>query len=197
MKNFIFVVIFFLVGCSGGVAYLDQQDSKKLTSAGLDFHDIEYAANNSIKSLLRSGYVEGIVNPKVVAISDITNDTMQNFDTQGLTLKITRVMRNHGKFIVTAAISGNAGPKDNMLNKAREKRNDDEFNQYTTAEKGSLIAPELSLSGKIVQRNVRVQGKQRIDYSFILILSNIKTGLVVWDDETNITKVLTGNAVSW
>lgn len=189
-----------LFGCADKVKYIDTKDSKEYTSIGLDYHDIEDAANKSVASLLQSGYVKNLATekkPKVLAISDVINDTMQNFSTEELTRKITRDMRNSGKFILTMAISGSGGTTDKMLQKARDARTNSEFNQYTVQEKGNLIAPELSLSGKIVQKNSKVGSKQRVDYYFLLTLTDIKTGLVVWDDEVNIIKLGKNKSVAW
>ncbi|PAF54105.1 penicillin-binding protein activator LpoB [Helicobacter sp. 13S00482-2] len=188
------------VGCADKIKYIDTKDSKEYTSIGLDYHDIEDAAKKSVQSLLQSGYVKNLATekkPKVLAISDVINDTMQNFSTEELTRKITRDMRNSGKFILTMAMSGSGGSTDKMLQQAREARTNSEFNQYTVQEKGSLIAPELSLSGKIVQRNTKIGSKQRVDYYFLLTLTDIKTGLVVWDDETNIIKLGKNKSVAW
>lgn len=180
-----------LCGC-GGVQYVDNAESKEYSSLGIDYHDLEKAASDNTKSLLESGYVRslaGLSKPKVLAISDVLNDTMQHFSTQELTRKITRDMRNSGKFILTMAFAGSGGSKDKMLDSVRGARGDDEVNQYGVPEKGNIIAPELSLSGKIIQRNTKVKSKQRVDYFFLLTLTDLKSGLVVWDNEVNIIKV--------
>ena len=85
-----------------------------------------------------------------------------------------------------------------MIDTSRGIRDDAEFNQYTTIEQGELIAPELSLSGKIVQKNTRVStSEQRIDYYFLLTLVDLKSGLVLWDDEVNIIKLGSNKSVAW
>lgn len=185
-----------IVGC-GKVEYVDNAQSAEYTSAGIDYHDIESAVAKSVQSLLNSRYVLELDTKKVVAISDVINDTMQQVDVQDLTMKITRAMRNSGKFELTTAISGSGGMTDNMIQKSRNLRDNDEFNQYTTQEKGSLIAPSLSLQGKIVQTNRKVNNKQRIDYNFLLVLTDLKTGTVKWDDSTHIIKVAPNSKVSW
>lgn len=38
---------------------------------------------------------------------------------------------------------------DSMIKDARAMRENEEYDPYTTIEKGSLIAPDISLSGKI------------------------------------------------
>ena len=187
-----------LLGC-GGVQYVDNADSREYSSLGIDYHDLEKAAGDNIKSLLESAYVRslaGLEKPKVLAISNVINDTMQHFSTEELTRKITRDMRNSGKFILTMAFAGNGGSKDKMLESVRDARGNDEVNQYGVPEKGKIIAPELSLSGKIIQRNTKVKSKQRVDYFFLLTLTDLKSGLVVWDNEVNIIKV-GKNASAW
>lgn len=180
-----------LFGC-GGVQYVDNVDSREYSSMGIDYHDLEAAASDNIQSLLESGYVKGLAGldkPKVLAISDVVNDTMQHFSTEELTRKITRDMRNSGKFILTMAFAGSGGSKDKMISDVRKARDNEEVNQYGVPEKGTIIAPELSLSGKIIQRNTKVKSKQRVDYFFLLTLTDLKSGLVVWDNEVNIIKL--------
>lgn len=184
-------------GCSTSPQYVDSTDSKSYTSMGLDYHDLEKAASDSVKSLLESKYVRDISrtgSPKVLMISSVINDTMQNIDTDQLTRKVTRDMRNSGKFLLTLAVGDK---KDKGIATGRSVRDNDEFDQHTTIEKGTLKAPEYSLSGKIVQKNTKVGSKQRTDYYFLLTLTNLKDGLVVWDDEVNIIKVGSNASVSW
>ncbi|PAF51415.1 penicillin-binding protein activator LpoB [Helicobacter sp. 13S00401-1] len=200
MKKLLYIALFalFIAGCSNQVTYLNNADSKELTSVGIDFHDIESTARKSVQNLLDSSYVQNLSGkPKILAISDVINDTMQRVNTQDLTLKIARAMRNTGKFQLTSAISGSGGMTDDMISRARKLRDDKEVNQKTTIEEGNLIAPDLSLSGKIVQKNTAVGRKQRIDYSFILVLTDLKTGLVVWDDDSHIIKVTGSKDVAW
>lgn len=201
MKYFLFVFICFIfIGCAQKTEYVNLEDSKEYTTTGLDYHDIANAAEQGIKSLLASNYTKKInsTKPKILAISDVLNDTMQLIDTEQLTRKVARDMRNSGKYILTLAMSGSGASKDYMIDTARTTRDNAEFNQYTTIEEGELISPELSLSGKIIQKNTRISSsKQRIDYYFLLTLVDIKSGLVLWDDEVNIIKVGSNRNVAW
>ncbi len=202
MKKILLAIVFIALfaGCNSGVQYIANENSKEYSSMGIDYHDLEAAASKNVQSLLDSGYVKGLAgleNPKVLAISDVVNDTMQHFSTQQLTSKITRDMRNSGKFILTSAFAGSGGSQDNMINTVRDARENEEVNQYSVPEKDSIIAPELSLSGKIIQRNVKVGSKQRVDYFFLLTLTDLKSGLVVWDNEVNIIKIGNNRSVSW
>lgn len=197
MKALLLCVALAFCACSTQTQYVDLADSKEYTSVGIDYHDIDEAATKSVESLISSKYTKNISsdNPKVLVISNIINDTMQHIDTEQLTRKVTRKMRESGKFILSLAMGANS---DSMIEVARNARDNDEFNQYTTIEKGELIAPELSLSGKIIQKNTKLSSsKQRIDYYFLLTLSDIKSGLVIWDDEVNIIKVGSNKNVAW
>lgn len=185
-------------GCGDQPEYIDTADSKSYTSMGLDYHDIESVVQKSVSSLLDSAYVRGIKQPKVLVISDIVNDTMQTIDVEQLSRKVTRDMRNSGKFKLSLALAGTGAQQDKMVDKVRSAtRNNDEYDQYSTIEKGQLKGAQLSLSGKIWQKNVKVGGKQRTDYFFLLTLLDLATGEVVWDDEVNIIKLGSNSSVSW
>lgn len=61
-----------------------------------------------------------------------------------------------------------------------------------------MIAPDFSLSGKIIQRNAKLSdGGMKVDYYIQLTLTDIKTGLAYWEGETVITKAGNGKTVNW
>lgn len=188
--------ILLLAGCNKSPQYIDPSDSRSYASMGLDYHDIEQAAIQSVDSLLQSAYVKDLSHgrPKVLMISSVVNDTMQIIDTDQLSRKIVRDMRKSGKFLLTLAVGDK---QDRGIAYRGVTRDNDEFDQHTTIEKGTLKAPELSLSAKIMQKNAKVGLKQRTDYYFLLTLINLKDGLVVWDDEVHIIKLGSNSSVSW
>jgi len=165
---------------------------------GLDYRDFHKASSEAISSMLQSGAVNKPDGTRyVLAISRIVNDTMQRIDTDQLIKKIRVELLNSGKVIVTTAVSLNKA-EDSMAMHARKLRQSDEFKQNTVAQKGQMIAPDLSLSGKIIQRNLKIDSdKQQAEYYFQLSLSNINTGLAVWEGETVIGKRGSNQAVSW
>lgn len=155
----------------------------------LEYRDFEQAAHNSVSKMLLSGAVE---NPKggryVLAISRISNDTMQRIDTDLLVKKIRVELLNSGKVVVSNAIGLN-GAEDPMVMKARQLRKSQEFNQGNVAKKASLVAPDLSLSGKIIQRNLEVNSrKNRVEYYFQLSLTDLNSGVALWETEEPIIK---------
>ena len=191
-------LLFMLSGCAATTRNIDMYNDKGQAVMALDYRDFQKAASEAIQSMLQSGALnkrDG--KPYVLAISRIVNDTMQRIDTDQLIKKIRVELLQSGKVVVTTAVSAGE-PEDKMSMKARELRQSDEFNQSTVAKKGQMIAPDLSLSGKIIQQNVRVNsGTQQVEYYFQLTLTDINTGLAYWEGETVIGKRGSNKSVSW
>jgi len=185
-------------GCVDKTERIDMNNDKGDQVMGLDYRDFDEAASKAIQSMLKSGALDKKNGDRyVLAISRITNDTMQHIDTDQLIKKIRVELLRSGKVVVTTAVSAN-GAEDAMSMQARELRGNDEFNQNTVQKKGTLVAPDMSLSGKILQRNVAMDdGKQQVEYYFMLSLTEIKTGLAWWEGETVIGKRGSGKSVSW
>lgn len=185
-------------GCAQKTERIDMHEDKGAQVMGLDYRDFDQAAGEAVQSMLKSGALDKKNgNRYVLAISRVTNDTMQHIDTDQLVKKIRVELLKSGKVVVTTAVSAN-GAEDQMSKQARELRSDDEFNQRTVQGKGQMIAPDMSLSGKILQRNVAMDdGKQQVEYYFMLSLTEIKTGLAWWEGETVIGKRGSGKSVSW
>ncbi len=188
----------FAAGCASTPQRVDTRSDSAPTTMTIDYRDFEEAASAAVQSMLASGVVNHPGGGRyVLAISRITNDTMQRIDTDQLVKKIRIELLRTGKVVTTTAVGAN-GPEDAMSYQARELRGNDEFNQSGVAQKGTLQAPDLSLSGKIMQRNHSVgRNKTQVEYFFQLSLTDIKTGLAIWENETPIVKRGSGKTVSW
>ncbi|MHC4723888.1 MAG: penicillin-binding protein activator LpoB, partial [Planctomycetota bacterium] len=131
----------------------------------------------------------------VVAVGRIVNDTMQRIDTDQLMAKIETEILNSGQAVVTSAVGPGA---DAMVHDARDLRDSDEFDESTVAERGTLIAPELSIAGKIYQSNVTYDKKQQqVEFYIQLMISDVKTGLRYWQNEVIVGKRGSNKSVSW
>lgn len=196
-----------LAGCAGGgaevvtrsdPAYAALPDTGAKTTFGLDYRDFEYSARNAVESFLASPLSRkpGSTAPWVMAIGRVVNDTALNIDTDQLVKKIRIALLNSGRVIVTTAV-GADGPEDAMSAQVRELRDSELFNQATVADMGTLVAPELSLSGKIIQRVNRIGDKQQVDYYFQLTATNLQTGLAYWEFEDVTAKLGDDDSFSW
>jgi hypothetical protein len=155
-----------------------------------------------IQSLLHSGSLNRQDGGKYVMTTGvITNDTMQRIDTDLLSAKIEEDLSNSGQVIMTSAVGGKDSNRDSMINDLRDVRDSakgDEFNQNTMPSKGTLIAPNLSLSGKIYQNNLRYDKKnQQVEYYFQLKITDLSTGLRFWQKEVLIGKRGSNKTVTW
>ncbi|MCW8895242.1 MAG: penicillin-binding protein activator LpoB [Sulfurimonas sp.] len=186
-------------GCATKTTNIDMNNDKGEAVMGLDYRDFQGAAQDMTESLLASGAVNKKDGGRyVLVVSRIVNDTMQHIDTDQLVKKIRVGLLRSGKVVVTTAVGVN-GAEDKMAMQTRQElRDNEEFAQKTVAQKGQMIAPDLSLSGKILQRNIRVDSKtQRVEYYFQMSLTDIKTGLAFWEDERVIGKRGSNKSVAW
>jgi len=187
-------------GCTSATVNIDTANDTAGAVAGLDYRDLRKVANTMLNSLMASGRLNH-PDPRamyVLAISKVKNDTMQKFDTDTLTLQITEGMMESGRVTVTSAIAASEDNRDELLDGARSLRNDGEFNQSTVAKKGQMVAPDLSLKGKITQKEIRMdKGLKQIEYYFMLQLTDIKTGLQLWQKTEFLGKRADKNTPSW
>lgn len=194
----ILLLIGFLYGCNSTAVKVNTDNDEAPTVIGLGYRDFDEAASELLESLLNSN---SLIHPDgqryVVVISKIKNDTMQRIDTDQLIKKIRIALLKSGKAIVTSAL-GADGAEDDMAYQTRGLRDNEEFNQTRVSKAGQLIAPDYSLSGKIIQRNNTVDSRTtQVEYYFMLSLTDIETGLVFWEDEKRIIKRGRSNTVSW
>lgn len=111
---------------------------------------------------------------KVIAISDIANYTGESIDIQSLIAKLKLHLASNSKLVFSSAVGGSGAHIDTMITKSRKLRQNEEFNPYTTKEKGELLAPDYSLTGKIT--------KNGAGYEFLLTLNDLSKGVEVWSN---------------
>jgi len=189
--------VLMLAGCATQTRYVDPAADDGPVAMTMDYRDFEKAATEAVEDMVASGAVS---NPNggryIMVVSRITNDTMQRIDTDQLTKKIRVALLRSGKVVTTTAV-GLSGAEDEMSMAARELRNSEEFDQSGVQKKGTLQAPDLSLSGKILQRNHTVGKEQQVEYYIMLSLTDLATGLAFWEGETPIIKRGSNDSVSW
>lgn len=178
---------------------VDGRNDRTPVGMSLDSRDFQEAAQAMVRSMLESDRLQARPDgqPRVMAISRITNDTTLRININELLQTIRRELSNSGRIVTTTAV-GLEGPSDPMALQARQLRQSGEFDQRTVAARGQMAAPDLSLSGQIIGRRTALDGgAQRMDYTFQLALTNIRTGIAVWEDQQVITRVGDGRTVSW
>jgi uncharacterized protein (TIGR02722 family) len=190
------LICFLAAGCEQKTTMIDTMNDEGKAVMALDYRDFDMAASKMVQSMLASGALKKPDGGRyVVATGRIVNDTTQRIDTDQLMVKIETEILNSGQAVMTSAIGSGS---DELLKETRELRDSEEFDPNTVAKRKTLIAPELTISGKIFQRNIRYdRNTQQIEYYFQLKLSDVKSGLRFWQDETLIGKRGSNRSVSW
>ena len=191
----------FLAGCAQETVNIDVVNDEGKAVMELDYRDFAQAASEMIQSMVSSGALKKPGGGRyVMTTARVTNDTMQRIDTDQLMAKIEEELMNSGQVVMTSAVGGEGAP-DEMIYEMRDIRDSatgDEFKQETLAGKRTLIAPELSTSGKIFQRNIRYdRNRQQVEYYFQLMITDLTTGLRFWQKESIIGKRGSNRSVAW
>jgi uncharacterized protein (TIGR02722 family) len=187
-------------GCEQQTSYIDTMHDTGKPVMALDYRDFDQAASEMVQSMLASGALK---NPNggryVMATGRIVNDTMQRIDTDQLMAKVEQELLNSGQVVMTSAVGSKIDQTTYDIRRdLKDSDVEDEFDQSTLPEKGTLVSPHLSVSGKIFQRNVRYSNdKQQVEYYFQLRVSEIASGLVTWQNETLIGKRGSNKSVAW
>jgi len=190
------LVSILFTGCEEKTTNIDIMHDDGKPVLALDYRDFDQAASTLVQSLLASGALKKEGGGRyVVATGRVVNDTMQRIDTDQLMAKIEEEMLNSGQAVMTSAIGSG---EDKLIHDTRKLRDAEEFDQSTTPARGTLIAPELTVSGKIFQRNIRYDKKtQQVEYYFQLKLSDVKSGLRFWQKEIIVGKRGSNKSVAW
>jgi uncharacterized protein (TIGR02722 family) len=176
-------------GCSTSTQNVDTRNDTAAATGGLDYRDFDKAASEMLDSLIKSHrLVKRDGGRYIMIIGKIKNDTqLIGISTDQLMWKIKEELTNSGSVAISSAV-GSEENVDENIHGVRELRNDAEFNQSGIAGRGSLIAPDLSISGKIFQKNVTIEGASRAEYYFQLKISDLKTGLDFWQKQVLLVK---------
>jgi uncharacterized protein (TIGR02722 family) len=200
MFQIIALIGILLAGCAPQTSYIDTMHDAGKPVMALDYRDFDQAASEMVQSMLGSGALKKADGSRyVMATGRIVNDTMQRIDTDQLMAKVEQELLNSGQVVMTSAVGSKIDQTTYDLRRdIKDSDVGDEFDQNTLPQKGTLISPHLSVSGKIFQRNVRYDNdRQQVEYYFQLRVTEIASGLVIWQNETLIGKRGSNKSVAW
>ena len=199
MKTFLTTSLFaaacaaVLCGCGSPAKRIDPTTQGLTTVGDVNTRDWNDVSARAVNSLVASG---ALVRPdgrkSIVMINEVKNRSGARARTQILTNKMRQALLASGKAVTTTAVGGN-GPEDNATRQVRELENDDLFNQSTVQKRGTVIAPDLSLSGEIINQATRVGRTTENTFYFHVVVTDLHTGLAVWEDNFEISKQETVN----
>ena len=181
--------VLFLNACGSDPHRIDPAGNDGLVTTGdINPKDWQIAAEKSINSIVESGVLNRNDGRKsVIMVSQVKNSTTQHINTRILTDKIRQALLRTGKAVTTTAVGGE-GPDDAASKQVRDLRDSEMFDQKTVQQMGTAVAPDMSLAGEIVQEKYN-EGRTRESYYFFhMTLTDLKTGLAVWEDNAEVLK---------
>lgn len=175
--------------CERGGERTDESREGLTSTHNLDFKDYQIAAEALIESLLLSGAIDRSDGLRaILVISPIRNDTLQHLDTQLLTDKVRIALNKSGKAVTTTAV-GLQGPEDAATSTVqRELPGDTTIDPSSLPQPGKVQAPNFSLAGNITQLKTEIGRDEESYFAIHLTLTDLVTGLAVWEDEKEIVK---------
>ncbi|MDD3155256.1 MAG: hypothetical protein PHS41_10340 [Victivallaceae bacterium] len=114
----------------------------------------------------------------VLKLDRVINDTDDpDLNVSELTDMLNEELLNAGKVDVTMA---EGAGRTKAIGASRKLQDDDNFDQKTVAQEGTLQAARLVLRPKVVSNEVRDGGRKAVTRTFVLEMADIKTGLIMW-----------------
>ena len=193
----LFAILVILIGCGpkairGGPGTRNPELDEPAMSLILDRADIEYLVSENVKALSASALwnntIEKAPTPPTVAIWPIQNATSQHIDDQmaALLSSIETYLVNSGDVRMVS--------KENQQQLVQELRlrQSDIYDPQTIGKLGRQLGAQYFATGKISSVEERFQRTRRVQYSLILQILEVETGLVVFQNEATRSKALKG-----
>lgn len=173
--------------------YIDSKGTGTIIDATeINVQDWAQAADQLVSSLLESDVFEKTVaDPDILVIGRFVNDTTTQVDTDNLIKKIRVGLNGSGKALTTTAMAHGGKVEDETAAEAAA------YSAYLQGEEADIKLPTLSLTGKLLENRTKAGKVYQSTFTFQLTLTQIKTGLALWEDEVQITKQGKKPSVGW
>ena len=202
MKKFVKMILVacmpvLLVACaSGKVSTTNPMASKKeIDTFGLSTVDFDYAAKSALDEFMMSPWLAKKEGRWLVQIGNVRNETVQEVDTKRLTQRMVSYMTKSGKFAFSS-VGGSLA--DSNVKEYRQLEKSDMYDQETGG-KGKVVKPDLSMIGEISQTtNISAdRSKQQLEYEFRLRVTDLSSGIILFDSLVPIDKRGSNKNFAW
>ena len=120
--------------------------------------DFRRAVQTAVRNMMRSGTLDAGTDRYTVTVSHIVDTTKKGFDTAEIKRRVGAELAAGRKVRVVTAGTKNA-------------------------------APQMNVSGRVTQRTAYVRGgKKRQEYYLQLVLTDLKTGMMLWETVTPVVR---------
>ena len=202
MKKFVKMILVacmpvLLVACaSGKVSTTNPMASKKeINTFGLSTVDFDYAAKSALDEFMMSPWLAKKEGRWLVQIGNVRNETVQEVDTKRLTQRMVSYMTKTGKFAFSS-VGGSLA--DSNVKEYRQLEKSDMYDQETGG-KGKVVKPDLSMIGEISQTtNISAdRSKQQLEYEVRLRVTDLSSGIILFDSLVPIDKRGSNKNFAW
>ncbi len=202
MKKFVKMILVacmpvLLIACATGkVSTTNPMASKKeIDTFGLSTVDFDYAAKSALDEFMMSPWLAKKEGRWLVQIGNVRNETVQEVDTKRLTQRMVSYMTKSGKFAFSS-VGGSL--EDKSVKEYRQLEKSDLYDQDTGG-KGKVVKPDLSMIGEISQTtNISAdRSKQQLEYEFRLRVTDLSSGIILFDSLVPIDKRGSNKNFAW
>ena len=198
LELLLFVALVTLAGCGGpkavrgGAGTDNPQLDQAAMSVKLDRADIEYLVSENVKALSSSVLwnvtIEKADTRPVLAIWPIQNATSQHIEDQmaAVLSSIETYMVNSGDVRVVSRER-----QQKLVNELR-LRQSDIYDPATIGKFGRQLGAQYFVTGKISSVEETIQKTRRVQYSLVLQVLEVETGLITFQNEATRSKALKG-----
>jgi len=169
---------------------IDPNGLEGLTTVNdINAKDWQMAAEACVTEMMKSGKLDRTDGRMtILAITGIANKTAVHVDTAILTNMIREAVLKSGKAMTTTAWTGLGGVEDPATRNVRSLQNDPLFDHRTVLPQGTAIAPDMTIAGEIIQIMANYGRKSESTLYFHITLTDLKTGLAVWEGQSAVSK---------
>ncbi|MFZ9035447.1 MAG: penicillin-binding protein activator LpoB [Francisellaceae bacterium] len=192
----IFLSAVLVTGCAstGSVNYVDPQ-GVDTTSIGFGSTDLQTTTQKMVGGMLSSPAIARITadgKQPVVFFSTIRNETSEHINTGMLANTVSTEIINSGKFQFTD-MSQVKQMKEQMDYQSESGMVD----QATATKMGQQIGAQYMLYGSIADMQAMNADQQSLFFLITLKMIDLKTGIIVWQDQKQIRKVQKRSGFGW
>jgi len=159
-------------------------------SVGLDREDLEYLASTNVEAFKKSAIwketIEQATVPPLVSMWPIQNATTQHIDDQ-----VAALLSSVETYLVNSRQVGVVNRERQMeLVRELRLRQSDIYDPATAGKLGRQLGARYFVTGKITSVDERLKKTHRVQYSLILQVIEVETGLIRFQNEATRSKAL-------
>jgi PBP1b-binding outer membrane lipoprotein LpoB len=176
----------------GGPGTSNRNLDEPAMSVGLDREDLEYLASTNVEAFKRSAIwketIELAITPPLVSMWPIQNTTTQHIDDQ-----IAALLSSVETYLVNSGPVGVVSRERQMeLVRELRLRQSDIYDPATAGKLGRQLGARYFVTGKITCVDERLKKTHRVQYSLILQVIEVETGLIRFQHEATRSKAMVG-----